>query len=124
MNDLIQKLQVSILNANGGYIEKYGRADSGTCGSAFIEIRFGRKNKLKKELIALGIIEPEKYTRWGSTYYNGHINRILTNGQRELLCPTQNVDFDETLTYAAIECLKENLDETQYDTIYSRTWID
>ncbi|ALY07182.1 hypothetical protein VmeM32_00196 [Vibrio phage vB_VmeM-32] len=124
MNNLIQKLQTAILKANDEYIEKYGRRDSGTCGSAFIEIRFGRKTKLKKELIALGIIEPEKYVRWGSTYYNGHINRILTDEQRALLCPTQNVDFDECLTDAAIECLKAELDETQYDSIYSRTWID
>lgn len=116
-------LREAILNANEKFIEKYGRQDSGTCGFAHVAIYFGRKRKLKNQLIDAGIISSYPLSDWAGTYYSVHANSFLSKEDMATLCPTQNIDFYEDIHEALAEALIEQLPK-DYENIVVRSRMD
>ncbi|MGL6229383.1 MAG: hypothetical protein ACRC3J_09280 [Culicoidibacterales bacterium] len=89
--------------------------DWGCCGAAMVCVYFGRKTKVKKELIAAGVVSNDTITLYGKKY-----NVIRANGVPHV--GHQSISYAEKRAYAVRRAFNELHGEGLDVVVHS--WVD
>ena len=114
-DDLKNTVKTALQGFNEAYVKAHGRGDNGTCGSAVALISFGRKSKLRKELIEAGLVEDFTWSFFGKKFYTIKIPRLDSD------LGTQNVAYDEGRAGTVVGIFKEAFPEFE---VMRHSWMD